>query len=200
MENKIELSSTVKSPARESFLRKGEGYSLKEIQEAGRNVNQLKKLDIKIDYFRKSCHPENVERLKALKVKEKKEKGRNPFVKKEKRKTAFKPKKEKPIVKPKEILLVTPKKPAEKKKLKAAKKEKIKPIKKEKVKIEELGRSLTLLSGLGAATARKFAELGVNTIEELCKENPEELASLIRGVSIERIVKWIEEGKEIITS
>jgi hypothetical protein len=51
---------------------------------------------------------------------------------------------------------------------------------------------------LGAATAKKFIELGVDTVETLCKEDPEELAQLIKGVSAERLKKWIEEGKEII--
>ncbi|MHA1930957.1 MAG: helix-hairpin-helix domain-containing protein [Promethearchaeota archaeon] len=198
MDNKIELTATVKSPAKGSSLRKGEGFSLKEIDEAGRNVNQLKGTNLKIDYFRKSSYPENVEKLKTLKISEKKEKKRNPFVKKEKKRTPFKSVKEKPKVKPKEVLIEAPKKPIAKKKVEVIKKEKIKPIKKEKVKIEEKGRSLTDLSGLGAATAKKLAELGVETIEELIKENPEELSSLIKGCSSERLGKWIEEGKELI--
>jgi len=199
MGNKIELTVTVKSPSRESHLRKGEGYSLREIKEAGRNVNQLKKLNINIDYFRKSSHPENIEKLKTLKIPESTGKKRNPFVKKEKKRAIFKLKEEeKPKVKPKEIPIETQKKPTVKKKVKTVKKEKAKPGKKEKVKIEEIGTLLTELSGLGAATAKKFAELGVGSVEELSKENPEELASLLKGVSLERLVKWIEEGKELI--
>lgn len=198
MDNKIELIASVKSPARESFLREGKGYSLKEIEDAGRDISQLKELKIKIDYFRKSSHPENIEKLKTLKVPKKKEKIRSPFVKKEKKRTEFKPKKEKVKVEPKEIIIETPEKPAVKKKTGKVKKEKIKPVKEEKVKIEEKGSPLTELSGLGAATAKKFAELGVETIEDLIKENPEELTPLIKGVSLERIEKWIEEGKELI--
>ena len=87
MDNKIELIASVKSPARESFLREGKGYSLKEIEDAGRDISQLKELKIKIDYFRKSSHPENIEKLKTLKVPKKKEKIRSPFVKKEKKRT-----------------------------------------------------------------------------------------------------------------
>ncbi len=198
MENKLKLTAIVKSPSKASFLRKGAGYSLKEIKKAGRNLNQLKGLNIKIDYFRRSSYPENVEKLKNLKITEKKVKKRKSFVKKEKKRTPFKPISEQLKRKPKEVIKEAPKKPTVKKKAEAVKKGKIKPIKKEKVKIEELGRPLTELSGLGAATAKKFAELGVGSIEELCKENPEELAPLIKGVSIERIIKWIEEGKDII--
>ena len=198
MGNKTELTAYVKSPSRDSFLRKGEGYSVKEIKDAGRDINQLKQLNVKIDFFRRSSYPENVEKLKTLKILKKKEKKRKPFVKKEKKSTPFKPIKEPSKEKPKKIIKEAPKTGAVKKKVEAVKKEKIKPSKKEKVKIKELGRPLTDLSGLGTATAKKFAELGVGSIEELCKENPEELAPLIKGVSIERMVKWIEEGKEII--
>ncbi len=198
MGNKIELIATVKTPSKESFLRKGEGYSLKEIQEAGRTINQLKELNIKIDYFRKSSYQENVDKLKTLKISEKKEKKRSPFVKKEKKRTPFKPIKEKAKDKPKETVVEAPKKRVVKKKVEVIKKEKIKPVKKEKVKIEETGRSLSELSGLGVATAKKLVELGVETIEDLIKENPQELSSLIKGVSLERIEKWIEEGKELI--
>jgi predicted flap endonuclease-1-like 5' DNA nuclease len=198
MGNKIELIATVKSPARESSIRKGEGYSLKEIEESGKSLNQLKALNIKVDYYRKSSHSENVEKLKNLKLPEKKKKKRKPFVKKEKKRTAFTPKIEKPKVKPKKAVKEAPKIPVEKKKVEKVKKEKVKPAKKEKVKAEVKGRLLTELSGLGAATAKKFVELGVETVEELIKENPEELTPLIKGVSLERLTKWIEEGKELI--
>ena len=60
------------------------------------------------------------------------------------------------------------------------------------------GIPLTELSGLGAATAKKFIELGVTDVEALCKEQPEELALLIKGVSVDRLKKWIEEGKGLI--
>ncbi|MFX1353945.1 MAG: helix-hairpin-helix domain-containing protein, partial [Promethearchaeota archaeon] len=62
------------------------------------------------------------------------------------------------------------------------------------------GIPLTALSGLGPSTEKKFIELGVNSVEDLIKENPEELSVLIKGVSEERIQKWIEEGKSLISS
>jgi predicted RecB family nuclease len=56
---------------------------------------------------------------------------------------------------------------------------------------------LTSLSWLGPATAKKFEELGVSCVEELVKEDPAELAKLIKGVSEERVINWIIECKEL---
>ncbi|MFX0082759.1 MAG: helix-hairpin-helix domain-containing protein [Candidatus Hodarchaeota archaeon] len=197
MKSKTEVIATVKSPTKDSHRRKGKGFSLKEIKESGRSINQLKELRINIDYFRVSAYPENIELLKNLKIQEKKITKREPFIKKEKKGTPFKPKKEKPKVVPKKVIEKAPKKAVVKEKPKPVKKEKIKPVKAEKIKIEERGTPLTDLPGLGATTAKKFIELGVNTVEDLCNENPEELASLIKGVSLDRLKFWIEEGKEI---
>ena len=63
---------------------------------------------------------------------------------------------------------------------------------------EEKETPLTKLSGLGATISKKFKELGVNSIQELLKEDAEELSMLISGVSPERIKKWIQEGKELL--
>ncbi|MHA2393286.1 MAG: helix-hairpin-helix domain-containing protein [Promethearchaeota archaeon] len=202
MENKTELYATVKSPTKDSHLRKSSGFSLKEVIKAGKSANQLAKLGIKIDYFRKSLYPENVDRLKSFKLPDEKREKKKPFVKKERKRTPYKPKelksKAKPKVTPKSVIDKVPYRPIVKEKEKPAKKEKKKALKEEKIKIEKEGTQLTELSGLGAATAKKFIELGVNTIEELCKENPEELASLIKGISANRCKNWIEEGKELI--
>ena len=199
MENKTDIIARVKSPARGGDLRTGNGFSREEIKSAGKDIHQLRTLNITIDYFRKSVYSENIEKLKKLKIPDKVTK-KKPFVKKEKKTTPFKPIKERPKVKPKKIIKEAPKVPAVKKKVETVKKEKTKPIKKEKVKIEEVGIPLTKLSGLGIAIAKKFNKLGVSTIEELCKENSEELAALVKGVSVDRINKWIEEGKELINS
>jgi len=194
MESKQKLIAVVKSPSKDAHFREGEGFSLKEIKQAGKTVKLLEDLNIKIDYFRKSVYNENIEKLKSIEVPKKKGKKREPFVKKEKKRTPFEPKVEKPkvkrVVKPK----VTPVKPIPKPK----KKEKVKPVKIEKAKVKAAGTPLTELSGLGATTAKKLIELGVNNIEELCKENPEELASLITGVSLQRLQKWVDEGRELI--
>lgn len=198
MENKTEFYATVKSPTKDSHLRKSNGFSLKEIKEAGKNSQQLSNYGIKIDYLRKSVYAENVDKLKTLKLPEEKQRKRKPFVRKEKTRTPFKPKEEKPKVRLRKIIEKVPHEPIVKVEEKPVKKEKKKTIKEKKAKPEEIGTELTELSGLGAATAKKFIKIGVSTVEELCEENPEELASLIKGVSAERCKNWIEEGKEII--
>jgi hypothetical protein len=190
MESKQKPIALVKSPSKDAHIREGEGFSLNEIKQAGKTIKLLEDLNIKIDYFRKSTYSENIEKLKSIEISKKKAKKRDSFVKKEKKRTSFKPKVEKPKVK----RIPKPTKPVPKPK----KKEKIVPPKLEKVKIEAAGTPLTTLSGLGATTVKKFIELGVNNIEELCKENPEELALLLKGVSVKRLQNWIDEGKELI--
>lgn len=196
MEIKQKPIADVKSPSKKKHLREGSGFSLNEIKKAGKSINLLKELNIKIDYFRNSVHSENIEKLKAIEIPKKKGKKREPFVKKEKKKTPFKPISEKRKVKKPQKPKVPPVKAIPKPK----KKEKVKPIKIETIKevTTPTGIPITELPGLGATTAKKFYELGVNTVEELVKENPEELATLIKGVSLERLIKWIEDGKELI--
>jgi predicted flap endonuclease-1-like 5' DNA nuclease len=198
MKSNTEFIATVKSPAKDSHWRSAKGFSLKEIKESGKIINQLRDMNITIDYFRKSAYPDNIETLKKIKIPKKEVEKREPFVQKEKKRTPFVPKKDKPKVKPKKVVEKAPKAPITKEKPKQIKKEKIKPVKAEKIKAEAKGTPLTDLPGLGVATAKKFIELGVNTIEDLCKENPDELASLIKGVSAERCKDWIEYGKDLI--
>ena len=197
MEKEPTLEAFVKSPAIEAHLRAGNGFSLKEIKEAGKTPELLRKLNIKIDYFRKSAQSENIEKIKSLKTPKVKKKKKS-FVMKEKKRTPYKPKIEKIKAKPKKIVKVEPKITPAKPVTKLKKKEKVKHVKLEKIPTGPAGTPLTELSGLGATTANKFIELGVNTIEELCKENPEELAALIKGVTVDRLEKWIDEGKQLI--
>ncbi len=191
MESKQKSTARVKSPSKDARIREGKGFSLNEIKKANKKIDLLKNLNIKIDFFRKSAHPENIEKLKNLEIPKKKGKKREPFIKKDKRRTPFKPEVKK-RAKPK----IPPKKPAVKEKPKPVKKEKL--VKKEIEKKEEKALELTDLSGLGTATAKKFFELGVNNLEDLVKENPEELATLIKGVSLERLTIWIEEAKSLL--
>ena len=197
MEKEPTLEAIVKSPAIEAHMRAGNGFSLKEIKEAGKTPELLKKLNIKIDYFRKSAQSENIEKIKSLKTPKVKKKKKS-FVMKEKKRTPYKPKIEKIKAKPKKIVKVEPKITPAKPVTKPKKKEKVKYVKLEKIPTKPTGTPLTELSGLGGATANKFIELGVNNIEELCKENPEELAALIKGVTVDRLKKWIDEGKQLI--
>ncbi|MFX1329486.1 MAG: helix-hairpin-helix domain-containing protein [Promethearchaeota archaeon] len=198
MEKKLALIAIVKSPAKNAYLRRGNGFSLKEIEEAGKTIEILKRMDIKIDYFRKSSHPENIKQLKALEIPKIEKKKKKPYIKKEKKRTPFKPIEERVKRKPKKVVKEKPKVTPTKPKPKVIKKEKVKPVKLEKIPVKAEGIPLTELPGLGAATAKKFIELGVNTVEDLCKESPEELSTLIKGVSLDRMKKWIEEGKELL--
>ena len=199
MESKKKIEAMVISPARDAHMRKAKGFSLGEIQEAGKTVELLRKLKIDIDYFRKSKHESNVEKLRKLKDTGKKEKKKKPFVAKEKKRTVFKPKASKP--EKKAVEKVVTEKPAKvAKKAPAPKKEKIK--KESKTIKKELPKAgttaLTSLSGLGPATTKKFEELGISCVEELVNEDPTELASLIKGVSEEKLKLWISQCKELL--
>ena len=212
-----EIVALVKSPAKGNnyHLRKGNGFSLKEIKEAGLSVQVLRDLSIKIDFYRRSVNEMNVNTLKTLEVPKKKGKKRKSFVKKEKKPTPFKPKKIKKKEKPVKLKEKAPEKPAVKKlkiKEKAPIKEKpetekaptakIKEIEKaleeSKVSAEKEGTPLIKLSGLGVTTAKKFESLGVTSIEVLIKEDPAELAKLIKGASEVKISTWIKEGEKIL--
>ncbi|MHA1192014.1 MAG: hypothetical protein ACTSP9_06915 [Promethearchaeota archaeon] len=197
MESKDALKSVVKSPARDAHLKVGQGFSLSEIEASGHSLELIKKLNVKIDYFRKSSHKNNVNLLKSIKTTASKDKKREPFIQKEKKRTPFKPKTKKTRKKPTPATIVkdtkSDVKPKEKPK-KAIKKQpaKIKPIETDKT-------PLIKLSGLGPTTSSKFNDIGVTCVEDLLKEKPEELAPLIKGCSEEKISKWIEEGKELIS-
>jgi len=199
MENNKNIVVTVISPAKDAHLRKGKGFSLSEIKEAGKTVELLRDLNVDIDFFRKSKHDNNIEELKKLKPVSNKTKKKKPYEFKEKTRTAFKPKVEKAKKKPVKVKKVT-KEPKAIKKAPTPKKEKVK--KEPKSAKKELSTikttKLSSLSGLGPATAKKFEELGVSCVEELVNEDPAELASLIKGVSEERITNWISECKELL--
>ncbi len=219
MENsEKKIIATVKSPARDAHLRKGKGYSLSEINAAGKSVSLLKELNIKIDYFRKSAHKSNIEQLKALKTLKKKGKKRKPYVPKEKRIKA-KPKVKKKVVPVKKVevvheepeaveteieeLIEEPIEEVIEKSVKVVKEvKKVKKVKeakvKAKVKPKEKHTPLTKLSRLGPATAKKLADVGVDSVELLITEDPNELSMLLTGISEERIAKWIDEGKELL--
>jgi predicted flap endonuclease-1-like 5' DNA nuclease len=199
MENNKNIVATAISPAKDAHLRKAKGFSLPEIKEAGKTVEALRDLNVNIDFFRKSKHKNNIEELKKLKIVSKKEKKKKPYELKEKKRTEFKPKVEKTIKKPVKAAKTTqPSKST--KKAPALKKEKAKKepksVKKESPSTETT--KLTSLSGLGPATAKKFEELGVTCVEELVNENSSELATLVKGVSEERIAAWINECKELL--
>ena len=193
MEPKNTIKARVISPAKDRQKRVAKGFSLLEIKESGKSIEDLRENNLNIDYFRRSSHKENIEHLKNLKPSSKTKKKREPFTFKEKKRTSFKAAVEKP-----EISLEKPTKSPKVKEAKAKpKKEKAKrAVKKEEA--AQKGTPLSSLSGLGPATVSKFKELGVETVEQLIEEDPDELAALIKGVSKDRIKKWIEEGKGLL--
>jgi len=54
----------VQMPGRENRFRKGKGFSIKELEEAGLPLNRARRLGIPIDSRRRSSHHDNVRRLK----------------------------------------------------------------------------------------------------------------------------------------
>ncbi|MFX1337827.1 MAG: helix-hairpin-helix domain-containing protein [Promethearchaeota archaeon] len=172
------------------------------------NIEQLKK--IKVPVRKEKKRPPFIRKEKKVRVRTKKVKKKTKPVEKVKVpaqkpvKVAKIPKqKVKQPSKAKRIPKIKIKeKPIEKEELVPIIEEKLdekeKPKKKEIVKEEKIGTPLTELSGLGKATVKKFNEVGVNTVEDLIKEIPEELSMIISGVSEERIKKWINEGKDLL--
>lgn len=209
MESNKNIVAVVISPAKDAHKREAKGFSLSEIKEVGKTPELLRALNINVDYFRRSKHESNIEQLKKLKPVGKKIKKKKPYVFKEKKRTPFKPKVEKKLRKKPIKVEKTEEKPKITKKAPPSKKEKkeikeveeveIKPAKKEKKEKSKSDKTkLTSLTGLGPAAAKKLEELGVSCVEELIKENPGELAALIKGLSEERISKWCDEGKEML--
>ncbi len=196
MESKDALKSVVKSPARDAHLKEGNGFSLSEIEASGHSLEVIKKLNVKIDYFRKSSHENNVNLLKTIKKTASKDKKRDPFVEKEKKRTPFRPKTKKTRIITAPATIVKETKSEVKPKEKTKKEIKKQPAKTKPIETDKT--PLNKLSGLGPATASKFNDIGVTCVEDLLKEKPEELASLINGCSEEKISKWIEEGKKLI--
>jgi predicted flap endonuclease-1-like 5' DNA nuclease len=193
-----EIISVVQSPARDHHLRTGDGFSLVEIEKSDKTIQQLKDLGVRIDYRRQSAHEINIETLNQLEVPEKKEKKRTPFVKKEKKRTPFIPLEERKKEKqPEEVEEKIEKKP-EKKKIEKKPKEVKKSKEKPKKTPKEKAIPLTKLHRLGPKTEEKFKEIGINSVNDLVKENPDEIGTLIDGCSEDSVRSWIEEGKKLL--
>lgn len=177
-----EIISMVQSPARGHKLREGDGFSLAEVEKSNKSIQQLKDLGVRIDYRRRTSYKYNIEKLNSIEVSKEKKEKRTPFVKKEKKTTPFKPREERE----------EPEKPA-------AKKEKVeKPKKKQKKEAKAEIIPLTKLHRLGPKTEEKFKEIGVNSVNDLIKENPEDIGTLVDGCSEDSVKSWIDEGKKLL--
>lgn len=59
-----EIDAVVCCPEKRTRVRKGRGFSLKELKEAGLTLHDALRYKIPVDRRRESSHPENVETLK----------------------------------------------------------------------------------------------------------------------------------------
>lgn len=66
----------------------------------------------------------------------------------------------------------------------------------ERVASVEGGTPLTVLKGLGAKTAEKLKEVGIESVEDLAEEDAEAL-SKATGISVSKLASWIDEAKKI---
>jgi len=65
--------------------------------------------------------------------------------------------------------------------------------------LDELAVTLTFLPGLGGTLARRLKESGIGDIEEFAMSEVNEVSG-IKGISIGRAAKWIEESEELVKS
>jgi len=96
-----------------------------------------------------------------------------------------------------EILEKTPEtKVEEKKETKKAQQELDDKVPQEKLTKKAI--NLTELYRLGPKTEQKFKDVGIESVNDLITQNPEEIAQKIDGTSETTIKNWIEEGKNLI--
>lgn len=155
--------------------REGRGFSLKEIKEAGINIQRARKLGFLVDRRRKTVYDENIKKLKEL---------LKPAKKKPVKKKLVKEKVEKPIKKEKKV-----KKKAEEPKKKVAKPKK-KAVKEKKI-------ALTEVKGLGKKTAEQLEKAGIKSANELLSLDTKEIVEKT-GISEKKIERLKENTKEVL--
>ena len=158
--------------------REGRGFSLKEIKEAGINIQRARKLGFLVDRRRKTVYDENIKKLKELLKTAKKKPVKKKLVKE---------KVEKPIKKEKKV-----KKKAEEPKKKVAKPKK-KAVKEKKIK--EI--ALTEVKGLGKKTAEQLEKAGIKSANELLSLDTKEIVEKT-GISEKKIERLKENTKEVL--
>ncbi len=60
--------------------------------------------------------------------------------------------------------------------------------------------SLTNISGIGNARARRLAEIGIDSIEKLAAAAPEEVATALNGISASTAAEFIQRAKQLLTA
>lgn len=239
-----EIEPTVMQSQDSRKLKAGRGFSLGELQDAGLNVHEAKRLSLRIDRRRKTIHTENVTAIKNY-VKELKEKGKK---KKEKEAPKLPEEAEKAAITELTKIEGINKKLAKKlfelkidsldalssakakslaKKLgvsetkvafwiedagiltgkikpKPKPETKPEPEKVEKPTVEEAGKiveeaaDLTNIKSLTKEDAKKLAEIGILTVEDLALTEDEEIEDIAEITNIPQdILKvWIQEAKK----
>ncbi|MFX1533813.1 MAG: helix-hairpin-helix domain-containing protein, partial [Promethearchaeota archaeon] len=63
----------------------------------------------------------------------------------------------------------------------------------------EKEQDLTLIPKVGKSTKERLQNLGINSIQDLVKADPKELAEKLgKGISENKVVSWIEAAKAIL--
>ncbi len=60
--------------------------------------------------------------------------------------------------------------------------------------------SLTNISGIGDARARRLAEIGIDSIKKLAVAAPEEVATALTGISVSTAAELIQSAKQLLTA
>ena len=59
---------------------------------------------------------------------------------------------------------------------------------------------LTTVGGIGEGRAQRLAEIGIDSLERLAAAAPEDVARVLRGVSVEMAAGFIEEARQLLAS
>ncbi|MFN8475282.1 MAG: helix-hairpin-helix domain-containing protein [Anaerolineae bacterium] len=57
---------------------------------------------------------------------------------------------------------------------------------------------LTLVSGLGAARVARLSDVGIDTVQKLAEAAPDDVARVLRGVSLETAAHFIEAARQVL--
>ncbi|MCD6127448.1 MAG: ribosomal protein L13e [Methanomicrobia archaeon] len=151
--------------------RKGRGFSLGEIKEAGVDIRKAKKLGFLVDRRRKTVYEENIRKLKEL----------------------LKP--PKPVKKKAVKEKISEEKPIKKETIEKEKKKAVKPRKKEEKKEKEI--LITEIKGVGKKTSEKLEKAGIKTVNDLLSSDTKNIAEK-SGISEKKIEKLKENAKELL--
>ncbi|HUY01303.1 MAG TPA: ribosomal protein L13e [Candidatus Deferrimicrobium sp.] len=204
---------TVKKPKKYLTLRKGRGFSLKEIKSAAIPLDDAKKLDLPIDIRRKSIHDKNVSILSALYRKIVTSRAEENVELDLTKKEAYKELKQLKNIKGNEAKLLIEAgvkslatlieeeaySLADDTKIEAERIEKWIEYAKILIKRKSILTSvneLMQIKGINQAYAHKLVDFGILSIEDLSKEKAEILAKDLK-ISEKPLESWIDSAREL---